>query len=79
MKTVSCTLSEALNAQLTTLIRQRKTSKAAVVRAALEAYLTREEITAGASVLDLVQDLGGCVEGPVDLSTRQDALDSYGQ
>jgi Arc/MetJ-type ribon-helix-helix transcriptional regulator len=79
MKTVSCTLSEALHAQLNTLIRQRRTSKAAVVRAALEAYLTREETTAGSSVLDLVQDLGGCVEGPVDLSTRHDALDGYGQ
>jgi len=79
MKMVSCTLSEALHAQLTTLIRQRRTSKAAVVRAALEAYLTREEITAGASVLDLVQDLGGCVEGPADLSTRRGALDGYGQ
>ncbi len=54
MKTISCTLSEALNAQLTILIRQRRTSKAAVVRAALEAYLTREETTAGASILDLV-------------------------
>ena len=79
MKTVSCTLSEALNAQLTTLIRQRRTSKAAVVRAALEAYLTRQETTAGASVLDLVQDLCGCIEGAVDLSTRRDAMDGYGQ
>ena len=49
------------------------------MRAALEAYLTREETTAGAAVLDLVQELGGCVEGPVDLSTRRDALDGYGQ
>lgn len=79
MKTVSCTLSETLNAQLTTLIRRRGTSKAAVVRAALEAYLAREGTPAGASVLDLVQDLGGCVEGPVDLSTQRDALDGYGQ
>jgi hypothetical protein len=79
MKTVSCTLSETLNARLTTLIRRRRTSKAAIMRAALEAYLTREGAPAGASVLDLVQDLGGCVEGPVDLSTRQEALDGYGQ
>lgn len=79
MKTVSLQLSEALEAQLTALIRQRRTSKAAVVRAALEAYLTREGTPAGASVLDVVQDLCGYVEGPVDLSTRRDALDGYGQ
>ncbi len=79
MKTVSLKLSEALEAQLTALIRQRGTSKAAVVRAALEAYLTREGTPAGASVLDAVRDLCGCVEGPVDLSTRQEALDGYGQ
>ena len=79
MKTVSLKLSEALDAQLTALIRQRRTSKAAIVRAALEAYLTREGTPTGASVLDVVQDLCGCVEGPVDLSTRRDALDGYGQ
>ena len=79
MKTVSVQLSEALEAQLTALIRQRRTSKAAVVRAALEAYLTREGTQADASVLDVVQDLCGCVEGPVDLSTRRDAWDGYGQ
>ena len=79
MKTVSLQLSEALEAQLTALIRQRRTSKAAVVRAALEAYLTREGTPAGASVLDVVRDLCGCVEGPVDLSTRRDTLDGYGQ
>ena len=79
MKTVSCTLSAALDAQLTTLIRQRGTSKAAIVRAALEAYLTREGTPAGASVLDLVQDLGGCIEGPFDLSTQRETLDGYGQ
>jgi hypothetical protein len=54
-------------------------SKAAVVRAALEAYLTQEGTSAGASVLEVVQDLGGCVAGPVDLSTRREALDGYGQ
>ena len=79
MKTVSLKLSEALEAQLTALIRQRRTSKAAVVRAALEAYLTREGAPSGASVLDVVQDLCGSVEGPVDLSTRRDAWDGYGQ
>ena len=36
MKTVSLKLSEALEAQLTALIHQRRTSKAAVIRAALE-------------------------------------------
>jgi Arc/MetJ-type ribon-helix-helix transcriptional regulator len=53
-KTVSVQLSEALEAQLTALIRQRRTSKAAVVRAALEAYLTRQGSPAGALVLDVV-------------------------
>jgi Arc/MetJ-type ribon-helix-helix transcriptional regulator len=79
MKTVSLKLSDALEARLAALIRRRRTSKAAVVRAALEAYLMQEGTPAGASVLDVVQDLGGCVAGPVDLSTRRDALDGYGQ
>lgn len=79
MKTVSLTLSDALDARLAAWIRRRKTSKAAVVRAALEAYLTQEGPPSGTSVLDLVQDLGGCVAGPVDLSSRREALDGYGQ
>ena len=48
MKTVSLQLSETLDAQLTALIRQRGTSKAAVVRAALEDYLARQEASGGA-------------------------------
>ena len=67
MKTISLKLSDALDAQLTALIRQRRTSKAAVVRTALEAYLTQERAPQGAAVFDMVQDLCGCVEGAADL------------
>jgi predicted DNA-binding protein len=79
MKTMSLKLSDALAARLAALMRQRRTSKAAVVRAALDAYLPQEETPAGASVLEVVQDLRGCVTGPVDLSTRREALEGYGQ
>ncbi len=79
MKTVSLKLPELLDAKLTTLIRKRGTSKSAIIREALEEYLSREGEPSPGSFLELAQDLCGCVEGPVDLSTNQDHLDGYGQ
>ena len=79
VKTVSLKLPELLDAKLTTLIRKRGTSKSAIIREALEEYLSREGEPSPGSFLELAQDLCGCVEGPVDLSTNQDHLDGYGQ
>ena len=79
MKTVSLKLPDTLDAQLTALIRQRGTSKSAVIREALEAYLSRAGEPQPGSFLEMARDLCGCVEGTPDLSTNPDHLHGYGQ
>lgn len=79
VKTISLKLPEPLDARLTTLIQKRGMSKSAIIREALEEYLSREGEPNPGSFLELAQDLCGCVEGAVDLSTNQGHLDGYGQ
>lgn len=79
MKTVSLKLPEPLDAKLTALIRKRGMSKSALIREALEDYLSREGEPGPGSFLEMARDLCGCVAGPIDLSTNQDHLDGYGQ
>lgn len=77
MKTISLKLPEALDTKLAAFTIRQGGSKSAIIRAALEAYLDRED--AQGSVLEAAQDLCGCLEGPEDLSTNPNRLDGYGQ
>jgi predicted DNA-binding protein len=79
MKTVSLKLPDTLDDQLTTVSRQRGTSKSAFIREALEAYLTYAGEASLGTVLEAAQDLCGCVEGPEDLSTHPQHMVGYGQ
>lgn len=75
MRTVSITLPDALDTELTRLAQVRRVSRSAVVREALEALSKR---TAG-SVTELAGPLVGCLRGPADLSTNADHLAGYGE
>jgi len=79
VKTVSLKLPEALDARLAAAARQRRTSKSAVVRDALETLFASRQETGRRTCLELAADLAGCVEGPGDLSVNKKYLDGFGQ
>lgn len=79
MRTLSVKLSDRLDAKLTAVARRRKTSKAALVRKALEGALHERGTPKPGSALDLVRDLVGCVAGPTDLSVNKAHLKTFGR
>jgi len=80
MKTMSVKLPPVLEAKLKALVRERRTSKSEVVRAALEAYFARDGKPRKLSALDLAGDLVGCLKGgPRDLSTNPKYMRGFGR
>jgi len=80
MKTISVTLSKKLDAKLTSAAKQRRTTKSAIVRAALTDYLARNLEPQPESVAALAKDLIGCVAGgPPDLSYNKKYLEGFGR
>lgn len=79
MKLVSVKLPETLEKQATTYAARRGKSKSAVVREALEAFLSRKAGPRIGSLLARAGDLAGRVAGPNDLSSAKRHLRRYGQ
>jgi hypothetical protein len=80
MKTISLKLTERLLGKLEQQARERGQGKSAVVRAALEQYLSGAQATPRPlSALDLAGDLVGCAEGPGDLSTNPKYMEGFGE
>ncbi len=75
MAQVSVKLSSELDRRLSELATRRRTTKAALVREALEALAAEPT----PSVAALARDLQGCVQGPRDLSTGERHLEGYGR
>lgn len=75
MRTVSFKLPEQLDDALSDLARRRRSSRAALVREALEA-LTANECH---SVTTIVDALVVPLDGPVDLSTNPKHMSGYGK
>ncbi len=75
MRTVSLKLPAAIDEAIAQLAKQRRSSKSALVREALESYAfgARRSVTAAADAL--VRP----VTGPVDLSTNPKHLRGYGR
>lgn len=75
MRTVSFKLPDHLDRALDELARRHRSSRSAVVRAALEALAKggRRSVTA------LAHDLVGSVEGPGDLSTNPKHMADFGK
>lgn len=80
MRTVSLNLPAGLDAKLTTLSKERRTTKSAVVREALESLFASPSNTGATSCLDLASDLSGILDGGAeDLSVNKDLMRGYGQ
>lgn len=75
MRTVSFKLTEELDDALSELARERRSSRSALVREALESFAKgkRRSFTA------LAADLVGCVEGPSDLASNRKHMMGYGK
>jgi hypothetical protein len=71
-----------LHARLVRAAKQRKRSKSAIVRQALDHYLSGTQSLEPArpkSALELAGDLAGCLAGPGDLSTNEKYMDGFGK
>jgi hypothetical protein len=79
MKTVSLKLPARLDARLTVAARQGRTTKSAVVRKALDAYLNGKKPAKKGSFLELAGDLVGRLEGPGDLSCNPEHMRDFGK
>lgn len=78
MTTISLKISPSLEQRLKLLARKRGISRSALIRDAVEEYMARG---AGRreSILTVVADLVGSVEGPADLSHNKKHLKDFGQ
>lgn len=79
MRTVSIKLPPALDNRLGMLARRRRTTKSALIRAALDDLVARQGTPGAGSALEQVKDLVGCLEGPADLSTSGARLAGFGR
>ncbi len=80
MNTISLKLPDSLLRRLEQESRQRRVTKSALVRAALERELEQPETVAGASCYDLARDLAGSLKRlPKDLATNPKYMEDFGQ
>ncbi len=79
MTTVSLKLPDPLALRLAQTAKSRSTSKSAVIRDALEAYLSGIETHTQGSALSLARDVQGMLSGPEDLSTNKNYLRNFGR
>jgi predicted transcriptional regulator len=74
MRTTSIKLPEPLDGKLKAIAKQRRTTRAKVLREALEQF---DRHTAGPTASELAADL--VFEGPGDLSTNPKRMAGYGR
>ncbi len=79
MKTLSFKLPEALFAKLTSTASERGESRSALVREAVETFITGDTHVQKGSCFDLAKDLVGCAKGPPDLSFNVKYMRNYGR
>jgi Arc/MetJ-type ribon-helix-helix transcriptional regulator len=80
MKTLSLKLPDALAAKVEAMARKRHTSKSALIREALESYLSDDRKKPFLTLLDVAPDVIGCVSGgPGDLSTNKKHMEGFGR
>jgi hypothetical protein len=78
MRTISLKVPERLSAKLDRTARRRGESRSAVVRAALEQFLSDEQSIPPGSALEAFGPWIGCVEGPGDLATNPKYMQGFG-
>ena len=80
MKTISLKLPDDIDQELTTRAESTGTTKSALIREAIEGYLSQQEQGPGkGTFLELAGDLIGSLEGPGDLSYNKDYMKDYGR
>ena len=80
MSTLSLKLPDSLLPRLDQESRQRRMTKSALVRAALERELEQTETAAAASCYDLARDLAGSLKKlPKDLATNPQYMENFGR
>ncbi|HEX6903736.1 MAG TPA: CopG family transcriptional regulator [Thermoanaerobaculia bacterium] len=80
MKTISLKLPDDIDQQLTARAESMGTTKSALIREAIQDYLSQEEQGPGeGSFLELAGDLIGSLEGPGDLSYNKDHMNGCGR
>ena len=79
MQTISLKLPDSLLERLEEESRLRRTTKSALVRAALERDLAPRKAGRKTSCYDLARDLAGSIKGlPRDLATNPKHMDGFG-
>jgi metal-responsive CopG/Arc/MetJ family transcriptional regulator len=75
MSIVSLKMPDELASQLSAAAQKRGMSRSALLRDALESYLSQAEASSAA---DLLNDLIGAFKGPRDLSHHSKHMDGFG-
>ena len=80
MATITCKISENLNAELDAVAQKRGVSKSVVVREAIEANLGEQKKRAGLSAYDAMKNACGILKGgPRDLATHPRHMEGFGR
>lgn len=79
MKVMTLKLPDQLDRRLRVTAKQKRTTKSALARQALEAFLVDSRGQQTPSVHDLLADLAGSVEGPEDLATNPKYMEGFGR
>ncbi len=79
MSTITVKLPRPLGERLGRAVVQRRSTRSAVVREAIEAYLGAEVGGTEGSCFDVASDLAGSVRGPSDLSSSRLRMRGYGR
>ena len=76
---ISVKMPEPLAAEVAAVAHRRGVSKSALIRKAIETFLSGDGAMRPRSPLDLVADLVGNCEGPADLSTNKEYMEGFGR
>ena len=79
MSIISLDLPDDLAEKLGDLAERSGEGESAIVRKALEAFLSDDVQPRPGSFLDRAQDLAGSLEGPGDLSFNAEHMEGYGR
>lgn len=79
MRTITVKLPRPLRERLNRAVARRRSTRSAVVREAIEAFLEGESGRSEISCFELASDLAGAVRGPSDLSSNRLLLRCYGR
>ena len=79
MRTITVKLPGTLGERPRRAVVHRRSTRSAVVREAIEAYLASEAKASEGTCFDLASALAGTVRGPSDLSSNRLRLRGYGR